>query len=326
MWHVRISERLQNSQPKVFFEVWISVAGMESRTIQLPTTLLLRLFNQKQETNSVWQCHAMPRQIVLERPGCQHCTSAQSGAAQGSLETLCGGSESGAVELNMSSPELLNQVGPWALHCLKSMLHLKWLTMGLPKNKWGIATTSRASGATATGEVRGHGVVFPLQGAFTPCFCVKMRRSQPQTLGPMPKSWRLLQRAFSHFLPNWALTFLNKIPASVASGSQGLIKNTQEIYIPDFFDEEFDQRYDVPGLWKCGLSQLSRRLYIADIKHYVHGTSCVHTPHWYAWHLGPIHQGPWGFLPPLETEFVPKAVLNFTSLTSTYIFLARVLG
>lgn len=123
----------------------------------------------------------------------------------------------------------------------------------------------------------GHGVVFPLQGAFTPCFCVKMRRSQPQTLGPMPKSWRLLQRAFSHFLPNWALTFLNKIPASVASGSQGLIKNTQEIYIPDFFDEEFDQRYDVPGLWKCGLSQLSRRLYIADINimcmvHHV----CIH--------------------------------------------------
>lgn len=55
--------------------------------------------------------------------------------------------------------------------------------------------------------------------------------------------WALL-----HFL--YLGSCLSQYPAaSVASGSQGLI--TQEVYIPDFFDEEFDQRYDVPGLWNC---------------------------------------------------------------------------
>ena len=69
MSHVRISERLQNSQPKVFLKSESLSLGWKHATIQLPTTLLLRLFNQKQETNSVWQCHAMPAKLCLSVQG-----------------------------------------------------------------------------------------------------------------------------------------------------------------------------------------------------------------------------------------------------------------
>lgn len=155
-------------------------------------------------------CHA--RQIVLERPGCQHCTSAQSGAAQGSLETLCGGSESGAVELKMSSPELLNQVGPWALHCLKSMSHLKWLTMGLPKNKWGIATTSRASGATATGEVRAMASCFHCREHSHHVFAWRWGDHNHRHLDQCPSHEGCYNGHFRIFSPIGLLPFSTKFP------------------------------------------------------------------------------------------------------------------
>ena len=86
--------------------------------------------------------------------------------------------------------------------------------------------------------------------------------------------------AFSYFLFKGSYLYQHPAP-SVGSVSQGFI--TQELYIPDFFDEEFDQRYDVPGLWNCDLSQLSLRLYIVDLLtiHHAYCPSCVHTPHWY---------------------------------------------
>ena len=112
MWHARISASLQNSQPKCF-QIWLSVPGWDGIRNYSTTNntnqhchLDHSTKNRRDFGVSMSCCHA--RQIVLEHPGCQHCTSAQSGAAQGSLETFCdGGGQSGAVELKTYSPEFI---------------------------------------------------------------------------------------------------------------------------------------------------------------------------------------------------------------------------
>ncbi len=143
-----------------------------------------------------------------------------------------------------------------------------------------------------------------------------MRRWQPQRLGQMPKSWRFYNRLGIFAFSLLKGSYLYQRPApSVGSVSQGFI--TQELYIPDFFDEEFDQRYDVPGLWNCDLSQLSLRLYIVDLLT-IHHAYC-----------GPIM---WAYTTLVWLTSWPNTSLeneranccNFTSLISTSIFLTQV--